>query len=271
MVVLGVVERPGLGDLGRDLAEARARQLLLEHRARRLGRLALRVGRPVDRGAVLRAGVVPLAHPLGRVVALPEEPQQLLVARQRRVEHDEDGLGVARLAAADLAVGRIRREAAGVADRRRVDAGRAPEDALGAPEAAHADDQLLESVRERRLERRAEHLVARGHGHALAAAWECVFGCDERRGLAEEEHASRVRAGRLPVRRAGRGGRPEAAALAAVNLGGRVLVAPPAAAAARPDGRRRRADVPRSVERRERERAGGRSAAAGSSRSATSA
>ena len=52
---------------------------------------------------------------------------------------------------ADLLVGRVRREAARVADRGRVDAVGLPEDALRAPEAAHPDDELLHPVGERRL------------------------------------------------------------------------------------------------------------------------
>src|SRR5579885_875460 len=73
VVVLGVVERPGLRDLGGDLAVARFRELLLEHRARRLRHLPLRLAAPVDSGAVLRAEIVPLPHALRRVVALPAE------------------------------------------------------------------------------------------------------------------------------------------------------------------------------------------------------
>ncbi len=65
--------------------------------------------------------------------------------------------------AADLLVGGVRRVAARVADGGGEHARRLPEDALGAPEAAHADDQLLGVVGEGRLERRAEHEVAVGH------------------------------------------------------------------------------------------------------------
>ncbi len=75
-------------------------------------------------------------------------------------------------AGAHLLVGRVRRVAAGVADRRRVDAGRLPEHPLGAPEAAHADDRGLEAVGERRAERRAEHLVALRHLHLGVPAGE---------------------------------------------------------------------------------------------------
>ena len=82
-----------------------------------------------------------------------------------RVEHDQHNLRVAGPAAADLLVGRVGGEAARVTDRGRVDARRLPEHALGAPEAAHADDQVPKSVRERWLHRRAEHGVALGDRH----------------------------------------------------------------------------------------------------------
>ena len=121
--------------------------------------VALRLGRPVDPGAVLRADVVALAHALGRVVALPEDLEHLLVARLRRVEDGEHDLVVAGAAGADLLVRRVRREAARVADGGGVDAGRLPEHALGAPEAAHPEDRSLGAFGEGRAERRAEDEV----------------------------------------------------------------------------------------------------------------
>src|SRR4051794_5815364 len=83
VVVLGVVELAELRDLGRDRAEAGLAQPLAEHRLRSLhgGRLLGR--RRVDRRAVLGTGVVALAHALRRIVALPEQPQDLLVADLR--------------------------------------------------------------------------------------------------------------------------------------------------------------------------------------------
>src|SRR4051794_13232698 len=150
VVVLGVVEVLERGDLRRDLAVAAAVQLPLEDALRRLGRLALSVARRVDRRAVLGAHVVALAHSLCRVVVLPEALQQRLVARLLRVEDDEHGLGVARPRAADLVVGRVRREAARVPDGRRVDTRRLPEDALRTPEAAQSEHGLLEARPERR-------------------------------------------------------------------------------------------------------------------------
>src|SRR5206468_6517252 len=103
---------------------------LLEHGPRALGRLALGGGRAQYQRAVLRADVVSLPHALGRVVVLPEEAQDLVVAGLRGVEDDEDDLGVARPTGAGLLVGRVRREAARIAHRGRIDAGRLPEDAL---------------------------------------------------------------------------------------------------------------------------------------------
>src|SRR5207247_1405173 len=73
VVRLGVVERAGRRDLGRDLAVACGRELLLERGASRLGDRALLVALRVDRRAVLRADVVPLPHPLRGAVVLPEE------------------------------------------------------------------------------------------------------------------------------------------------------------------------------------------------------
>src|ERR671911_717708 len=73
VVVLGVVERPGLGDLGRDVAEAGAAELLLVGLLRDDRGVALSLARRVERRPVLGADVVALAHALGRVVVLPEE------------------------------------------------------------------------------------------------------------------------------------------------------------------------------------------------------
>src|SRR5262249_46202196 len=116
VVGLRVVERPRLGDLRRDLAVTGARELRLEELTRCLGRRPLRVPRRVDRRAVLRADVVALAHALRRMVVLPEEPKDLLVARLRGIEHDEYRLGMAGAARADLVVGGVLGVAARVAD-----------------------------------------------------------------------------------------------------------------------------------------------------------
>src|SRR5882724_11592022 len=72
VVVLRVVEGRLRGDLGRDRAVTGLAERGLERLARLLRGLTLRRRRGVDRAAVLRADVVPLAHALGRVMALPE-------------------------------------------------------------------------------------------------------------------------------------------------------------------------------------------------------
>src|SRR5205085_1543 len=109
--------------------------------------------------------------------------------RALRIEHDEYRLGVAGPAGADFLVGRVLRVAAGIAGRGRVDARRAPEQALGTPEAPETEDGLLEAIRERGRNRRAQHLVLRGYGHRVVAAGQRVLGRDHGRRLREEEHA----------------------------------------------------------------------------------
>src|SRR5204862_5540 len=114
-------------DLGGDPAEARLRQHALIGVARRFRERPLLGRGDVDSRAVLRADVVPLAHPLRRVVALPEHAEQSLVAHERRVEDDAHDLVVPRETRADLLVVRVRRVAGRVAGRRREDAALRPE------------------------------------------------------------------------------------------------------------------------------------------------
>ena len=90
-------------------------------------------------------------------------------------------------AGADLAVAGVRRGAAGVADGRRVDAGEAPEDPLGAPEATEAELHRLDPLRERRDERRAEHGMALGDLDRGVAAGQGV-GRLGHRGSSRKEH-----------------------------------------------------------------------------------
>ncbi len=77
VVLLGRVERAGLGDLGRDLPAMALGERRLVGVARRDHDVALLGRRPVDRRAVLGADVVALPHALGGVVLLPEGAQQL--------------------------------------------------------------------------------------------------------------------------------------------------------------------------------------------------
>src|SRR4051812_30234053 len=140
VVVLGVVERAGLARracVRSDLAELELVEQRLVRGAGRLVRLLLLLGGPVHGRAVLGADVVALAVALGRVVRLPERPEQLLGGDALRVVRHQHSLGVAGAGRAGLLVGRVGRVAALVADRGGHDAGQLPEDALGAPEAAH--------------------------------------------------------------------------------------------------------------------------------------
>src|SRR3954464_15516504 len=68
--VLGVMERRRrIHDLGGDRAETRVRQSLLVGIAARDRGVVLLPGVAIDRGPILGAGVVALAHALGRIVA----------------------------------------------------------------------------------------------------------------------------------------------------------------------------------------------------------
>src|SRR5262245_49358332 len=78
VVVLGVPVVAEWRDLSRDLAVPLRGHRVLVLLAGRLGRRLLLRRRRVDERSVLRAHVVALAHPLRRVVALPEDLEQVL-------------------------------------------------------------------------------------------------------------------------------------------------------------------------------------------------
>lgn len=67
-----------------------------------------------DGGVVLFADVVALAVGCGWVVCIEEDLQQVVVANQRRVVFDPDGLHVSGIAAADLLIGWVIGESARV-------------------------------------------------------------------------------------------------------------------------------------------------------------
>src|SRR5262245_44515783 len=94
MIILGVVERGRVEDLGRDAPEARRRQSILIRRSRGFGRPLLLRRVAVDRRPVLRADIVALAHPLCGIVILPEQLQHRVIAGLLRIEDHEDDLGV---------------------------------------------------------------------------------------------------------------------------------------------------------------------------------
>ena len=143
----------------------------------------------------MRADVIALPHALRRVVALPEELQQALEGDRGRVIDDAHDFGVARAAAADVLIGRIARRPAGVADGGHIDpvAG-LPEFALRAPEAAHAEEDLLGPDWKRRIERVAVDEMTR----AVIDGRGAVGKRPEHPGeveFVEESHALKIRQG----------------------------------------------------------------------------
>src|SRR5215213_689808 len=183
MVAFGVVERAGGCDLRGDRTVIGASQRLLVAVTRLLGGPALLVVSVVDRRAVLRAYVVALAHPLRWVVGLPEHREQVPVGDLVRVEDDEHGLGVPGTSAAHLLVGRVRREAPCVADRRRVDAVDLPERTLGPPEAAEAEDRGARTLGKRCSEGRSEHCMPLRNGELWLVSAGKRFGGRDHLGL----------------------------------------------------------------------------------------
>ena len=192
MVVLGVIERGRVQDLGRDRAMPRGAERALVRVARRLRRVLLRGVVRVDSRAVLGADVVALPHSLGGIVVLPEHGEELFVARLRGVEHDEDDLVVAGHPGAHLAVRRVRRAPGGVSDRGRDDAFLLPEFLLHAPETTHPEHRAGEAGRERRDDPRAVHVVLLGDGHRIASTRERLRRGGDTRALREKTHGAPV-------------------------------------------------------------------------------
>ena len=134
----------------------------------------LRRGR-IDHRAVLAADVVALAHALGRVVQFPEHLQQVFVFHFGLVIHHQHHFAVAGQAGADFFVGRVRREAAGVADHAADHAVALPELALGAPEATQAEDRETDVIQEGPQQRVAVDEVGFRQGHRGFAARQSLF------------------------------------------------------------------------------------------------
>src|SRR6185503_11856384 len=134
VVALGGVERAGGQDERGHLAE-----LADDARLARFGGAALLVAVHEDGGAVLRPLVAELPLVVARVDVVPEDVEQLLVARLGRVVGHFDRLEVAGPVRRDLLVSGVLLVAAGVAGDDREHAGLPLERVLGAPEAAHGE------------------------------------------------------------------------------------------------------------------------------------
>ena len=132
MVVLGLVERTGGHDLGRD----RLLEALGDLRLRRLGQTALLVIAVENGAAVLAAMVAELAILRERIDVVPEHVEKLLVADLGWIEGDLHRLGMAGAAVRDLFVARIGDLSAGIAGRGAEHARHLVEVGLHAPEAA---------------------------------------------------------------------------------------------------------------------------------------
>jgi hypothetical protein len=96
-----------------------------------------------DRGSILRSDIVALAVKLRRIVGREEDIEDFVEADHIGIEGQADRLGMARAAAADLLVSRVRNRPADIAalDFRHSD--HVGEHRLGAPEAPTRQSRLL--------------------------------------------------------------------------------------------------------------------------------
>src|SRR3989454_5706641 len=94
---------------------------------------------------------------------LEERLQQRLIRHLLRIERYKHRFRMPRATRAHLLVRRVRRNPARIPDRRRVHARHLPEQSLRPPEATQREHCRLDPVRERRHQRRPEHLVPLRH------------------------------------------------------------------------------------------------------------
>src|SRR5260221_705023 len=110
MIVLGAIEGLGRLDRGDDRpAEALRR---FEPSLGRLGGCLLQRRVEEDRRAVLRPDIGALAVQGRRVMVLPEDVEELLIARSGRIALDLDDLGMAGFVAAQVTISWVYRHAA---------------------------------------------------------------------------------------------------------------------------------------------------------------
>ena len=164
MIFLGEGELAEWGDFGRDASVPETRQVCLETVSRCESSFLLFGGGAVDRTSILGADVISLSIPLGWVVVFPEDLQDVVVGDDGWVEHDEDDFCVIRRSRADGFVRRRGCVSSCVTNRGRVDSIEIPEQSLGPPEAAHADDCDFQAIGEGGSERGSEDVVGGGMG-----------------------------------------------------------------------------------------------------------
>ena len=131
-----------------------------------------------------------MPHALRRIVILPEHLQQLVEGCDGRIEHDQHHLGVSGHPRAHFPVGGVLRIAARVPDSGGIHAGRLPELAFGAPEAAHPEHRLLEARWKRRHQGMAVHEVRVRNRHDGVTARQRLLGTRKTKAgcTAEERH-----------------------------------------------------------------------------------
>ena len=170
VLVFRVIKRIKWQNLGRDISVSCLRQLCLVGNQRLPRCRMLCVVVRENRGSILGAHIISLAHTLRRVVAFPEYLQQLFETDDVRVEYDEHDLRVTREPCTDFTIGRVRRYAACVSHRRAVYPGRLPEAPFGTPETTEREDRLRQVIRKWRNNAIAVNKVPIRHGHPFCAA-----------------------------------------------------------------------------------------------------
>src|ERR1700730_1791610 len=118
VIGFGVIKIRPIENLRCDRSKAPRGQRLGEGhlaclRASALGRVF-----DIDGGAILRANIVALPHPLGRIVALPKTPKQRLIGILGGVESDQPDFVMAGRPGAPFLVGGVRGKTARVSRRR---------------------------------------------------------------------------------------------------------------------------------------------------------
>jgi hypothetical protein len=195
VVGLGEIERPGLGDLGGDAAATVGSERLLVGIPGAQRRGALGFGCPVDGRAVLRAGIVALAHALRRVVRFPEHLEEVAIGHHVGLKDHHHRLGMAGHAAAHLLIGGIGRDPSHVAHRGDPNARNLPEPSLGAPVAAEREIGDVATRRVGAVKRTAGHDVTLRSGDRPVAARQGLGGIGKLERLAAEQTH-----GRAPLR-----------------------------------------------------------------------
>lgn len=112
-----------------------------------LGLFELRGGAGIDRGAVLGATVVSLAHTLSRVVGFPKRGEQVLEQYDLGVEEHQHYLGMSRATRADILIAWVSSYTPGVTRRRAVHALEFPEQSLGTPETTQTKYGAVQMLR----------------------------------------------------------------------------------------------------------------------------